>query len=229
MKAALLLVLALAIVGRAAADETATDATARAKALYQAGVLQYNLSEFQKALDDFKAAYELRPDPVLLFNIGQSHRMLGHPQEAVFAYRAYLRELPDAPNRQEVERLRAEMEREAQKKIAPTPPTGTIAPTVSRPQPSLTPETPPAPKTIEPPPAPTLIPAPAPTPPVAATSPLSVEPPRPTPLYKRWWLWTAVGGAVAVIAIGVGVGVGTAPGKDAPNPGGTLGSSGVRF
>lgn len=36
--------------------------------------------------------------------------------------------------------------------------------------------------------------------------------PRPTsegqPLYKKWWLWTAVGGAVAIVAIGVGAGVG---------------------
>jgi len=200
---AMLVVLALVIVGHARADEaTTTDATARAKALYQAGVLQYNLSEFQKALDNFKGAYEARPDAVLLFNIGQCHRMLGHAQEAIYAYRAYLREVPDAPNREEVERLRAELEKDLQRKIEPTPPTETLPPTEAQP---------------------------APTPaPLMATTPPAPEDTHSKPLYKRWWLWTAVG-AVAVIAVGIGVGAGAAPAKNAPNPGGTAGSSTVRF
>lgn len=33
------------------------------------------------------------------------------------------------------------------------------------------------------------------------------EAPKKTPLYRKWWLWTAVGAAVAGIAIGVGLGV----------------------
>jgi tetratricopeptide (TPR) repeat protein len=39
----------------------------------------------------------------------------------------------------------------------------------------------------------------------------STAPPRAPvkqPLYKKWWLWTAVAGGVAAIAIGVGLGVG---------------------
>jgi tetratricopeptide (TPR) repeat protein len=37
-------------------------------------------------------------------------------------------------------------------------------------------------------------------------------PPRPTPLYKKWWLWTAVAGVVVVGAgIGLGVGLTRAP------------------
>jgi tetratricopeptide (TPR) repeat protein len=32
--------------------------------------------------------------------------------------------------------------------------------------------------------------------------------PEPTPLYEKWWVWTAVGGAVVVgLAVGIGVGV----------------------
>jgi tetratricopeptide (TPR) repeat protein len=36
-------------------------------------------------------------------------------------------------------------------------------------------------------------------------------PPRPqdkTPLYRRWWLWTAVGGGVLVLSLGLGLGLG---------------------
>ncbi len=32
-------------------------------------------------------------------------------------------------------------------------------------------------------------------------------PPEPTPIYKKWWAWTAAGVVVGAIAIGVGVGV----------------------
>ena len=30
----------------------------------------------------------------------------------------------------------------------------------------------------------------------------------PTPIYKKWWFWTIVGGAAAVTILGVGIGVG---------------------
>lgn len=29
-----------------------------------------------------------------------------------------------------------------------------------------------------------------------------------TPVYKKWWFWTAIGGTVAVAAVGIGVGLG---------------------
>jgi tetratricopeptide (TPR) repeat protein len=218
MRLALAIGIQLALVGLSRAQADSADATARAKALYEAGVRQYNLGEFEKALDDFKAAYELRPDPALLFNIGQSHRVLGHTQAAIFAYRAYLRELPDASNRDEVERLRAELEREqARHNVEASP----------APEAASSPAPPPvaAPAVAETPAAaekPAAVATPAVAPPVATAVPR-------TPLYKRWWLWTAVA-AVAVVAVGVGVGVGVgAAAKDAPNPGGTAGSMVVHF
>ena len=64
----------------------------------------------------------------------------------------------------------------------------------------------------EPPPspAPQLVPSPAPqVVPVAQVA----APPPPTPVYKKWWLWTAVVGGAAV-ALGVGLGVGLSQ----PNP-----------
>ena len=60
--------------------------------------------------------------------------------------------------------------------------------------------------------------------PSVAPQPLSVAsaPPRRTPLYRKWWLWTAVVG-VAAVAVGVGLGVGlsgAAPARTFPPLGG---------
>src|SRR5262249_38311935 len=46
--------------------------------------------------------------PVLYYNIGQSYRRAGKGREAVAAYREYLRQLPAAENRTEVESLISE-------------------------------------------------------------------------------------------------------------------------
>ena len=76
-------------------------------------------------------------------------------------------------------RARAEELRAAAAAEPPLPP-----PTVARPPPGAHP------------------PAPAP---LVAVAPPPRAPPR--PLYKRWWLWTAVTGTV-VAAVGIGLGVG---------------------
>jgi tetratricopeptide (TPR) repeat protein len=59
--------------------------------------------------------------------------------------------------------------------------------------------------------------APAVVAPAAATTPAEHRP----PLYRKWWLWTAVG-AVAVVGVAVGVGVAYAIPKDAPAPAGAF-------
>lgn len=53
------------------------------------------------------------------------------------------------------------------------------------------------------------------TPPVLLSNALGQRPeppaePAATPLYRKWWLWTAVGAAAASIAIGLGVGLAAA-------------------
>jgi hypothetical protein len=40
----------------------------------------------------------------------------------------------------------------------------------------------------------------------AATLPPST-PPEKTPLYKKWWFWTLVGGAAGLVAVGTAIGV----------------------
>jgi len=86
------------------------DNAAAAKAHYATGVRHFDLSEFDKALAEFKDAYRNKPDPVFLYNIGQCHRKLGHTDEAITFYQSYLRRAPDAKNREEVERRIAELQ-----------------------------------------------------------------------------------------------------------------------
>jgi tetratricopeptide (TPR) repeat protein len=63
----------------------------------------FRVGEFDKAVKEWKYAYKLKPIPVLQFNIAQAYRLGGHYEDARFAYRQYLDELPDPPNKAEVE------------------------------------------------------------------------------------------------------------------------------
>jgi hypothetical protein len=58
--------------------------------LYKDGVKQYNLGEFSKAIEQFKAAYALEDKPAYLYNIAQAYRQLGDCKNALFFYRRFL-------------------------------------------------------------------------------------------------------------------------------------------
>lgn len=75
---------------------------AQARDLYRRGMQHYNLAEFEPALKDFTEAYRFYDDPAFLFNIAQCHRQLSHHRDALTFYRSYLRNMPDAENRNEV-------------------------------------------------------------------------------------------------------------------------------
>ncbi len=139
-----------------------------AKQAYTEGKRQYDLGEYGVALDAFKRAYLNYEEPVFLFNIAQCYRALGDRPAAVRTYRAFLRNWPKAPNKEQVERIVAELEAAiAQDQSARAAP----------PDDTMPPRTVEAPKT--PPPATTT---PAPTPPaekptVAMTTPTPTSPP----------------------------------------------------
>jgi tetratricopeptide (TPR) repeat protein len=167
--AALVIVLAIPV--------EAADNKALAREVFSDGMRQYDLGDYKTALELFKKAYLNYPEPAIIFNIAQCERQLGHKAEAVRLYRSFLRKVPDAPNRTNIESIIKRLENEMVQEEATknTAPSGTITP----------PE-----KPVQPPPV------------VVHTEP------KPTvPVYKKWWLWTAVGGAAAV-ALGVGLGVG---------------------
>lgn len=93
-----------------AAPRAASEAQrkAEAKRLADEATRKYNLGQFQEALDGYSKAYETFPAPSLLFNLGQCHRSLGNHERAVFFYEGYLREKPNAANRDVVEELLTE-------------------------------------------------------------------------------------------------------------------------
>jgi hypothetical protein len=101
--------------------------------LYQEGITNYNLGEFDKAIEKFKAAYALTGAPGLLFNVAQAYRLKKDYEQALYFYKTYLRLDPDAPNKADVDARVAEMERmiQEQKNLDKAKPVGTIPPGAS--------------------------------------------------------------------------------------------------
>ena len=71
----------------------------------------FNLGHYDEAAALYEEAYKHVPDPILLYDIGQSYRQANQPDKALIAYRSYLRTAPDdAPNRAKVKQWVAELE-----------------------------------------------------------------------------------------------------------------------
>lgn len=152
--------LSLSIAAPALATSDSDEATEEARRHVKEAKVAYTLGEFDKAIAAWKEAYRLKPLPVILFNLAQAYRMSGDYKESVFQYENYLRGLPNAPNRLEVEQRIEQLapliavEQEAQQ--SPMPETADVsAPTeATRPPVSLAPveksEPPPMTTTNEP-------------------------------------------------------------------------------
>lgn len=215
----LFIVGSLLAVGSVAAAQDASDDASRAQARkhFQEGTKAFDLGHFEEAIRDYEAAYRLRDDPVLLYNLAQAHRLAGHNGDALRLYKVYLNRLPKATNRAEVltkiaaldELVRQE---KAMRSIPPDHPirAGAGAPDVasSSPSPSAPPlgaepARAPEPK-IEPTPmgtAPTV--APSTTGSAAAAADRAVVPGR----AKKLAGIGAAAGGVALVAAGIAFGV----------------------
>jgi tetratricopeptide (TPR) repeat protein len=77
----------------------------RARHHFEEGRKRFALRQFHRALQSFSRAYELLPLSGFLFNIGQCHRFLGNCKKAVFFYRGFVRENPDTPDAEVVQKL----------------------------------------------------------------------------------------------------------------------------
>jgi hypothetical protein len=137
----------IVVVALAAAAAHADDA-ALAKEHFNRGVKLYNLGHFQEAIPEFEKAYDLEPAPILLFNIAQSHRQNGSKERALFFYRRYLEQEPNASKRADVEQRMKELaqalqQENEQKQRPPTevspPPSSPNTPPGSPPQPPAAP------------------------------------------------------------------------------------------
>ena len=151
----------------------------------------FNLGHYDEAAALYEEAYKHVPDPILLYDIGQSYRQANQLDKALIAYRSYLRTAPDdAPNRAKVKQWVAELEwtsdiqaktaaqKAAQKEQSPTP----VVPAPVVPQP-------PAPQISQQPVPPAWTPA---RPDLVAQTP-TVQEPQPSSSWKKWAPWVGVG------------------------------------
>jgi tetratricopeptide (TPR) repeat protein len=145
--------------------------------------VHYKLGRFPQALEEYSKAYELFGAPALLFNLGQCHRELKNYERATFFFEGYLRERPNAKNRALVEELLAESRRLLEAQEAERRATEERKRAEERRLNELTAASRPAPF-------------------LPGSSPAE----RATPIYKKWWLWTAVAVVVAAAATGGSLG-----------------------
>jgi tetratricopeptide (TPR) repeat protein len=101
----------------ALAQGDASDEEARAR--FQSGRFAYNSGRFEEALRDFQRAYELSNRPLILYNVGLAYERLDMLPEAIESFRGFLVQMPDAPNRGEVESRIEVLQRRLE---APPPP-----------------------------------------------------------------------------------------------------------
>lgn len=176
------------------------------KTHYDLALALYQAQKFEESIPEFQAAYKLSPKPALLFNLAQAYRKAGHPREAIEHYDQYLSSTPqlDVEMRHKVDGYLAEarntlasLELEMKRRLAEEKAAREREAEANPPPPAAAP-------TAAPPPAAVLV--------AQSPAPLVKDAPAPTPIYKRWWLWTAIGGAVAAGVI-VGVAVGTQHGS----------------
>ncbi|MEO6954811.1 MAG: tetratricopeptide repeat protein [Polyangia bacterium] len=191
------LLMGLQGLGRAAPPQD--PAIAEAVAHFQAGRKAYNLGDFARAAVEYKAAYDAKPDPAFLYNIAQAYRLANNPDQALFFYRSYLRNVTgDHPD---IEAHIHKLEAQIAARQAVTQP-AVIQPATT--PPVITPQV------------------------TAVTSPLAAPAERsPTPTYKKGWFWGAIVGGVLVAGVAVGLGVGLGVDRNPSPPGTALGNNKV--
>lgn len=165
----------VALASMAGADET--DDVNAARMHYKKGTRAFELGHYADAITEYEAAYKAKDDPALLFNLAQAYRLNSDSVGALRAYKAYLHRIPDAPNGDEVRSRIDELQRaideqrrvspSASPTVAPSPPTSPASPAKSQ-------------GTNEA---------------LVVSKDASIK--RHSPLYRKWWLWTAVGVLVA--------------------------------
>jgi tetratricopeptide (TPR) repeat protein len=172
----------------------------KAKEHYENGIGAYALGRYEEAAQEYEKAFALKPDPALLYNAAQSHRLAGNKTRALLLYSNLLRRFAGRlQNKEEVQRHVAALKEaiESEKRATTQPPTEpqTVKDPYAKPEPVK-----PEPVVAQP----------------VGTAPAVVvthEPKKKTPA----WVWGVVGGGIAV-ALGVGLGVGLALGLPPGDP-----------
>src|SRR5689334_16299303 len=112
MMRTIVLSLALLLVGLASAARAQDDAL-KARNAFGRGVAAFTAGKYGDALDAFTEAYRAKPNPVVLFNIGQAEAELGRAASATAHFEQYLREAKNVPpeRRAEVKRQVARLKK----------------------------------------------------------------------------------------------------------------------
>jgi len=168
---------------------TARADQAQARIHFEKGRTYFEVDEYRKAIEEFKAAHVEKADPAFLYNIAECYRHLGEVHEALVFYRRFLSLSPaNDRSRPIVERRIAELQ--------------------------AAPDTTPAVR-AEPPPEPAKSPSPPSSvqlavPPVAESSTLVAETAAPPdtsdgskPFYSRGWFIVTIGLVVVAGTVGV--------------------------
>ncbi|MBK8479644.1 MAG: hypothetical protein IPL40_00470 [Proteobacteria bacterium] len=242
----------LALGGAGRAEAAAKPRAARAEALREArarrhfrrGEAAFAAGDFRAALADYDRAFRLAPLAGLLFNIAQCHRNLGAHERAIYTYKLYLARLPEAPNREAVLALIAELQ-----PLVARPATGTGAKGSATTPAAASPPRKGAPfeqaqgsqdvvvwgegaeaavasgpageaarAGVNPAANPTSRPAAKALLGPGLTTRFTAEPVDQAPFYRRWWFWTAISTAVVASATAVGAHYASQPRHHALNP-----------
>jgi tetratricopeptide (TPR) repeat protein len=109
-------VLALGVTATAtsagATDEAPAGANERALELSRKSATSYREGRFQEAVTLLEQAYALKPEPVLLYNMGRAYEGLGDLKSAVKSYSDYLAAQPNARDRGALEQRIATMQKQ---------------------------------------------------------------------------------------------------------------------
>ena len=181
----------------------------------------FALSRYAVAAENYEKAFELKPDPAVLYNAAQAHRLAGNKERALDLYQSYLR-MYGTEKRAEIEKHVENLKEAIEKdRAVATSPPRTPAPvggtTIETPAPAPEPAPPkaePAPPPVATAPSlsPTLPAPPAAVPPAPARTaaepaPLLVTqaaaPTDSDSVVKKPWFWIVIGGAVVAGAVSV--------------------------
>jgi tetratricopeptide (TPR) repeat protein len=113
----------------------------RALELYQKGRADYDVGDYDAAIDSFKKAYQISGGALLIFNVAQAYRLKGDCPRALETYRHFVRLGPGSPLRPEADThirelaVRCAPPPAPASLVQPTPP-ATVALTTTPSQPS---------------------------------------------------------------------------------------------
>jgi tetratricopeptide (TPR) repeat protein len=111
------LVLAVGLI----APTARADDTAKAKKLFKQAEEKFAASDYDGARALYEAAYELKPLPGFLLNIGQCFRKMGRCDRAIDYYRRFLESSTNARLKADAQRLIDVCQEELAKKPSPSP------------------------------------------------------------------------------------------------------------